>query len=133
MKKVFSILALCLLAGCADKAGQAQDCAEKFLGSYLKNDFEGAAQLCSEGFKPEFSMAIEDFKTLSPQIKEMLQEQCGLLKYEITGVQRVNKSDTFIVDYNICRSEPDTSAFKQLELVKSTLMVVGGKVDALNR
>ena len=63
----------------------------------------------------------------------MLQEQCSQLSYEITAVQRVNKSDTFIVGYNIQRTEPDTAAFRQQELVVSTLRIVDGKVDALNR
>lgn len=133
MKRVFSILALCILAGCADKAGQAQGCADKFLDSYLKNDFEGAAQQCSDGFRQEFNKTIEDFRNLSPQVKEMLQEQCSKLEYGITSVQRVNKSDTFIVEYNIQVAEPDSTAFRQQELVSSTLRVVGGKVDALNR
>ena len=133
MKKVFSILALCLLAGCADKAGQAQGCADKFLDSYLKNDFEGALQQCSEVFRPEFGKTIDDFRNLPQQIREMLQEQCSRLKYEVSEVQRVGKSDTFVVEYNIMRAEPDTAAFKQQELVSGTLRIVNGKVDALNR
>ena len=75
MKKVFSILALCLLAGCADKAGQAQGCADKFLDSFLKNDLEGAVQMCSESFSPEFGRSVEDFRNLSQQEKEIVQEQ----------------------------------------------------------
>lgn len=133
MKKVFSILALCLLAGCADKAGQAQGCADKFLDAFLKNDLEGATQLCSESFSPEFGRAIEDFNKLSQQEKEMVQEQCSALAYEILGVERINKSDTFIVEYNIKPAKPDTSAFRQQELVEGALRIVGGKVDALNR
>ena len=133
MKKVFSILTLCLLAGCADKAGEAQECAGRFLDAYLKNDFEGAVQQCSEKFGEDFGRTVEDFRNLPQNIKEMLQEQCSQLKYEILSVQRVNKSDTFVVEYNILKSEPDTAAFRQQELVSSTLMVVGGKVDALNR
>ena len=133
MKKAFSILALCLLAGCANKADQAQNCAGKFLGAFLGNDFDGATQLCSESFKPEFGKTMDNFRNLNSQVKEMIQEQCSQLKYEITSVQRVNKSDTFMVEYNIRRVEPDTAAFRQQELVTGTLRVVGGKIDALNR
>lgn len=133
MKKVFSILAVCLLASCADKASQAQGCADKFLDAFLKNDLEGAAQLCSESFKPEFSRSVEDFRNLPQQVKEMVQEQCSALEYEISLVERINKSDTFIVEYNIRRAEPDTAAFRQQELVESALRIVDGKVDALNR
>ena len=99
----------------------------------MKNDLEGAALQCSEAFRPEFGKAIEDFRNLPDRVKEMLQEQCSQLRYEISAVQRAGKSDTFIVEYNILRAEPDTSAFRQLELVSSTLRVVGNKVDALNR
>lgn len=133
MKKVFSILAVCLLAGCADKAGQAQECAEKFLAAFLKNDFEGATQMCSDGFGKEFSRTVEDFRKLPQQEKEMVQEQCSALEYEISSVQRINKSDTFIVEYNIKWVEPDTSAFRQQELVESALRIVDGKIDALGR
>ncbi len=133
MKRVFSILAMCLLAGCAGKADRAQGCAGKFLDAFLKNDFEVATQLCSDGFRPEFSRTIEDFRNLPQQVKEMVQQQCSALEYEILSVERVNKSDTFMVEYNIIRLETDTSAFRQQELVVSVLRVVDGKVDALNR
>ena len=133
MKKVFSILALCLLAGCANKADQAQSCADKFLEAFLGNDFDAATQLCSEDFKPEFGKTISNFRNLNGQVRQMLQEQCAQLSYEITAVQRVNKSDTFIVGYNIQRVEQDTAAFRQQELVVSTLRIVDGKVDALNK
>jgi hypothetical protein len=133
MKKVFSVLALALLAGCAGKADKAQGCAGKFLDAFLKNDFEGATQLCSESFRPEFSRTIEDFRNLPEQVSEMVQEQCSALEYEILSVARINKSDTFIVEYNIVRAKPDTAAFRQQELVGSVLRIVDGKVDALNR
>ena len=134
MKKVLSIWALCLrAAGCTEKAGQAQGCADKFLDSFLKNDLDGAVQLCSGNLSPEFSKAIEDFNNLSQQEKEMVQEQCSALVYEILGVERVNKSDTFMVEYNIKPAKPDTSAFRQQELVKGVLRIVDGKVDAFNR
>ena len=48
-------------------------------------------------------------------------------------MERINKSDTFIVEYNIRPAKPDTSAFRQQELVKGVLRIVDGKVDALNR
>ena len=63
----------------------------------------------------------------------MLKEQCSQIKYEIMSVERVEKSDTFVVNYNIARVQQDTSSFQQQPLASSSLKIVGGKVDRLNK
>ena len=62
----------------------------------------------------------------------MLKEQCAQLKYEISLVERVGKSDTFNVSYNILKNTPDSSSFQD-PVITSTLKIVGGKVARLNK
>jgi hypothetical protein len=88
--------------------------------------------MCSDSFKELFSKTVKDFESLDPQVKEMLKEQCAQLKYEISLVERVNKSDTFNISYNIIRVLPDSSSFKD-SVMASTLKVVDGKVARLNK
>lgn len=132
MKKLLFIFAICVLAGCASKADKAQNAAQQFLDAYITNDFSAATEMCSDDFKELFGKTIKDFESLDPQIKEMLKEQCAQLKYEITLVERVGKSDTFNVSYNILKSIPDSSSFQD-SVITSTLKVVGGKVAKLNK
>ena len=132
MKKLLFIFAICILAGCANKADKAQKAAEQFLDAYITNDFTAATELCSEDFKELFGKTIKDFESLDPQIKEMLKEQCAQLKYEISLVERVGKSDTFNVNYNILKNTTDSSSF-QYPLITITLKIVGGKVARLNK
>ena len=132
MKKALFIFAICVLAGCASKADKAQKVAEQFLDAYISNDFTAATEMCSDGFKELFGKTVKDFESLDPQIKEMLKEQCAQLKYEISLVERVNKSDTFNISYNIIRVLPDSSSFRD-SVMASTLKVVDGKVARLNK
>ena len=59
MKKVLFIFAICILAGCANKADKAQKAAEQFLDAYITNDFTAATELCSEDFKELFGKTIK--------------------------------------------------------------------------
>lgn len=132
MKKALFIFAICVLAGCASKGDKAQKVAEQFLDAYISNDFAAATEMCSDSFKELFSKTVKDFESLDPQVKEMLKEQCAQLKYEISLVERVNKSDTFNISYNIIRVLPDSSSFRD-SVMASTLKVVDGKVARLNK
>lgn len=133
MKKGLFILAMCVLAGCANKEEQAQMAAGAFLEAFIANDFQAATQMCSENFKEEFEKSVSDFENLPDQVKQMLKEQCSQVKYEIVSVARIEKSDTFVVNYNIARVQEDTSSFQMQPLASSTLKIVGGKVDRLNK
>jgi hypothetical protein len=130
MKKLLSVLAVCILCGCANKTQQAQDCAQGFLDAFLANDFNAAAAFCSEDFNVDFSKAMADFDKLDTSVKTMLVEQCSKLKANISSTRRVNESDTFIVSYTIVNCAADSSA---KELVLSELKVVDGKVVSLNK
>ena len=133
MRKGLFILAICMFAGCANKADQAQKVAGSFLEAFIANDFKGATQMCSDNFKEEFGKTVADFENLPDQVKQMLKEQCSQIKYEIMSVERVEKSDTFVVNNNIARVQQDTSSFQQQPLASSSLKIVGGKVDRLNK
>lgn len=133
MKKLFIVLAVCILSGCTNKTQQAQDCAQGFLDAFIANDFNGAAVFCSDDFNVDFNRAMEDFNKLEDSVKIMIQEQCSKLKANVNSVQRINESDTFIVCYNIVRSCADsTGAGSCQELLDSKLVVVDGKVVSLN-
>ena len=133
MKKVLFILALCVMAGCSNKANKAQKAAEEFLDAFLQNDYKTATQLCSEQFGQEFEKSITDFENLNNPIKEMIKEHCAQLKYEIISVERINKSDTFNVNYNILKSLPDSSSLSDKQMFSSTLKVMGGEIIQLNK
>ena len=133
MRKGLFILAMCVLAGCANKADKAQKAASEFLDAFIANDFQSATHMCSDNFREEFGKTVSDFENLPDQVKQMLKEQCAQVKYEIVSVERIEKSDTFVVNYNIARVQEDTSSFKQQPLASSTMKIVGGKVDRLNK
>ena len=125
MKKVLFVFALCVLAGCASKTDKAQKAAEEFLGAFLQNDYKTATQLCSDEFQQEFGKTIGDFENLQEPVKQMIKEHCSQLKYEISSVERINKSDTFNVNYNIIKALPDSSSASQ-QIFATTLQVVNG-------
>lgn len=134
MKKLLIGLAVCILAGCANKTQQAQESAQGFLDAFLTNDFEKAALFCSEEFNDDFSQATEDFNKLDDSVKNMLKEQCSQLQAIISSVQRVNESDTFIVSYNIVKCVADsTGDVAEQEFIVSELKLVDGKVVSLNK
>lgn len=133
MKKVLFIFAMCVLAGCSNKANKAQKAAEEFLDAFLQNDYKRATGLCSVQFQQEFGKSITDFESLNDPVKEMIKEQCAQLKYEITSVERINKSDTFNVNYNILKALPDSSSLSDKHMFSSTLKVVNGEIIQLNK
>lgn len=132
MKKILIFLAVCLAAGCSNSNKQAQECAQSFLDSYLKNDHNSAAQMCSEAFKPQFMQAMETFANLEPTIKEFIMEECSKYRAEIISVEQLNESDTFNVNYRFVKVSPDSSALADL-VMESTLKVAGGKVIKLHK
>lgn len=134
MKRLFILLAVCILAGCTDKTKQAQECAQGFLDAFLANDFSNASAFCSEDFSADFKKAIDDFENLDDSVKMMLQQQCSMLKAKVNSVQRVNESDTFVVCYNIVKSVVDSVGNQtEEELIVSGLKVVDEKVVSLNK
>lgn len=131
MKKILISLAVCLAAGCTNSNNEVQECAQSFLDAYLKNDHAGAAQMCSETFKPQFMQAMETFSNLNPTIKEFIVEECSKYKAEIISVEQLNESDTFNVNYRFVKVSPDSSTFDGM-VMESTLKVAGGKVIKLH-
>lgn len=125
-------MAICVLAGCANKVDKAQNCAQGFLDAFLSNNFNASAAFCSDDFNVDFNQAMEDFDKLDDSIKILLKEQCTQLRAKVISVERVNESDTFNVNYNIVRPCPDSAGVEQ-KLVTSTLKVVDGKVVSLNK
>lgn len=133
MKKVLFIFAMCVLAGCANKADNAQKAAEEFLGAFLQNDFKKASQLCSDEFQQEFGRTIKDFENLDNSVKQMITDYCAQLKYEITLVERINKSDTFNVQYNIVKALPDSSSIPSQQMFSTSMQIVKDKIAKLNK
>ena len=134
MKRLLTIVAVCLLASCTGKADKAQSCAQGFLDAFLSNDFNSAASYCTDDFNIDFNQAMEDFSKLDDSVKILLKEQCSQLKAEVVSVERVNESDTFSVNYNIVSVCPDSSGVAAEQgLITSTLKVVDGKVASLNK
>lgn len=132
MKRIFMALALCVAVSCTNKSEVAQNGAQSFLDAFLANDFNTAAACCTEGFQEEFNAATESYRNLDGPIKALLQEECSRYKAEITSVRRVNESDTFLVNYNIVHIAADSLQMKK-GAINSTLVVVEGKVDKINR
>lgn len=134
MRIILIGLAILLSAGCASKAEKAQDCAQNFLNAFLSNDLNAAASFCEEDLNKDLKRATDDFDKLDDDVKSLLKEQCSQLHAEIVSVERVNESDTFLVNYNIVRACPDNDGAEgNNEMINSSLKVVGGKVAFLNR
>ncbi len=132
MKKLLLVVAVTLAVGCANKTNQAQECAQQFLDAFLANEYDAAAKMCSDDFQVNFAKATEDYRNLSDDIKTLLVEQCSSYKAVITSVERVNSSDTFVVNYNIVKPAVDSAAFEK-GIISSSLKVVDGKVHQLNK
>lgn len=133
MKKLLLVIAATLAIGCSNKTNQAQECAQQFLDAFLANEYDVAAKYCEPEFEKEFSKALDDYRNLSDEIKNMVVTQCSRLKAVVTSVERVNSSDTFVVNYNIVRTAADTTAAFEEGVITSTLRVVDGKVQKLNK
>ncbi len=116
-------------AGCTNIEKQAQVSANGFLDAFLSNEYEKAAEYCTEEIKGEFAKATADFKTLEPSIKELLVSECSKYGAEVTGVARINKSDTVEVSYRIFK-KTDSLSFEKGS-VTGTLNVVDGKISRL--
>lgn len=132
MKKLLLAVAVTLAVGCTDKTNQAQESAQQFLDAFLANDYDAAAKLCSEDFKVDFAKATEDFRNLGDDIKAIVAQQCSSYKAVVTSVERVNSSDTFVVNYNIVKPAVDSTAFEK-GIISSSLKIVEGKVQQLNK
>lgn len=133
MKKLLLGIAVTFAVGCTNKTNQAQDCAQQFLDAFLANEYEIAAKHCSPEFEQEFSKAVDDYRNLSDDIKNMVVTQCSKLKAVVTSVERVNSSDTFVVNYNIIKAAADSAAVFEEGVITSTLRIVDGKVQKLNK
>ena len=132
MKKLLLVVAITLAMGCSNKEEQAQVCAQQFLDAFLANEYDSAAKLCTDDFKDEFTRATEDYRNLSDDIKALLVEQCNSYKAVVTSVERINSSDTFVVNYNIVKPAADSAAFEK-GIISSSLKIVDGKVQQLNK
>ena len=132
MKKLLLVVAAALAVGCTNKTNQAQECAQQFLDAFLANEYDAAAKLCSDDFQVDFAKATEDYRNMSEDIKALLVEQCNSYKAVITSVERINSSDTFVVNYNIVKPAADSSAFEK-GLISSSLKIVEGKVQQLDK
>lgn len=130
MKKILAILAVSLLAGCADKGKQAAENAHNFLDAFLANDYDKAAQMCTDDFRSEFNVVVKDFRELDDNMKELLVNECRQYKAQTGTVQRVNGSDTFKVEYKIVKAEPD-SITVETTYIDGMLTIVGDKVAGL--
>ena len=134
MKKLLLAVAVTLAAGsCTGKADKVQECAQHFLDAFLANEYDQAAKYCTQEFEVEFSKAVEDYRNLSDDIRSMIVAQCSNLKAVITSVERVNSSDTFVVNYNIIKAAADTAAAYEEGVITSALKIVDGKVQQLNK
>ena len=132
MKKLLLVVAVTLAVGCTNKANQAQECAQQFLDAFLANEYDAAAKLCSEDFQVDVIKATDDYRNLSDDVKQLLVEQCSSYKAVVTSVERINSSDTFVVNYNIVKPAVDSAAFEK-GIISSSLKIVEGKVQQLNK
>lgn len=130
MKKILMALALCTAVSCTSKSDRAQQGAQNFLDAFLANDYNAAADCCTDGFQVDFNSVTESFKNLDEPIRAILSAECAGYKAEISSVERVAKSDTFIVNYSIVPVVLDSTKMKK-GTINSTLVVVDGKVDKL--
>ncbi len=133
MKKLLLVIAVTLAVGCTNKTNQAQECAQQFLDSFLANEYDSAVMYCAPEFEEEFLKAVDDYRNLSEEIKNMVVTQCSKLKAVVTSVERVNSSDTFIVNYNIIKAVADSTAIFEEGVITSSLRIVDGKVQKLNK
>ena len=118
-----------LAAGCTNMEKQAEASANGFLDAFLSNEYDKAAEYCSQEVKSELDKATADFKTLEPSIKELLVSECSKYGAEVTGATRINKSDTVEVSYRIYK-KADSLSFEK-GTVTGTLHVVDGKISRL--
>ena len=130
MKKILAILAAGLLVGCTDVEKQAADNAQNFLDAFLAIDYEKAAQMCTDDFRNDFNRVIKDFKELDTNVKALLLNECQQYRASISSVGRVNKSDTFVVEYKIVKAVPDSLSV-QTNSINGTLTIAGEKISSL--
>ena len=129
IRNALAIACILLAAGCTDKEKQAETTAAGFLEAFLSNEYDKAAEYCSEDLRGEFLKATADFNSLEPSIKELLVEECNKYGAEIAGTARINKSDTVEVNYKIYR-KADSLSFEK-GTITGKLQVVDGKVTTL--
>ena len=129
IRNIFAMACILLAAGCADKEKQAEITAVGFLEAFLSNEYDKAAEYCSEEVKGELDKATADFKSLEPAIKELLVSECNKYGAEVTGTSRINKSDTVEVSYRIYK-KADSLSFEKGS-VTGTLNIVDGKISRL--
>lgn len=130
MKKILFVLAICLAAGCTSKEKQAQAGAQNFLDAFLANDYNKAAEFCTDDFKIDFDKVLEDFKDLDTNVRALLISECSQYKAEIGAAQSINGTDTFSVNYKIVPVAADENAADK-GFLSSSLKVVDGKVYRL--
>ena len=130
MKKILFILAVCLLAGCTGNEKQAQQCAQQFLDAFLANDYDKAAEFCTNDFQIDFEKVVANFRTLDTNVRALLVSECSQYKAEILSAQSINGTDTFKVDYRIVKAQADTASANN-GFIESSLKVVDGKVYQL--
>ena len=129
MKKTLFALAICILAGCTNKEKLAMEGAGNFLDAFLANDYNRAAECCTDGLKPEMIKAFEGFQQLDSNVRVLLVSECSQYKVEIGAVEKINDSDTFQVNYRIVKVEAEPQADDTF--ISSSLKVVDGKVFML--
>lgn len=128
-RNIVAVACVLLAAGCTNIEKQAEVSASGFLDAFLSNEYDKASEYCSEEVKYELDKATADFKALEPSIKELLVSECSKYGAEVTGVARINKSDTVEVSYRIYK-KADSLSFEK-GTVAGTLKIVDGKISEL--
>ena len=128
-RNIVAVACVLLGAGCTNIEKQAEASANGFLEAFLSNEYDKAAEYCSEEVKGELNKVTADFKSLEPSIKELLVSECSKYGAEVTGATRINKSDTVEVSYRIFK-KADSLSFEK-GTVSGTLKLVDGKISRL--
>ncbi len=129
MRKIFFALAICTLAGCTNKEKLAMEGAGNFLDAFLANDYNRAAECCTDEFRPEILKELESFRQLDSNVKALMVSECSQYKAEIDAVENIDDSDTFKVNYRIIKAvaEPQANG----AFISGSLKVVDGKIFML--
>ena len=128
-RNIVAVACVLLGAGCTNIEKQAEASANGFLEAFLSNEYDKAAEYCSEEVKGELNKVTADFKSLEPSIKELLVSECSKYGAEVTGATRINKSDTVEVSYRVFK-KADSLSFEK-GTVSGTLKLVDGKISRL--
>ena len=123
------VIVLFFATSCSNRAEEINATADAFLKAYFNNNFDEAANLCTDKLKGLVLEVSADFEKLEPSVKDAVMAKTVLITTEIVSINEGESKDTISLNYKIIFPDSTTAINSSLQLIRAE---ESWKINALN-